>query len=324
MSVKIEQHWAQFTVILFCAVASVIGLIVSVMLQDTLAIGGALVSVLAYGGFAVAAYFRQRWAYLSTVVVATLLTSAILVIDGGVRAQFLPVFFIPPVMALILAGPTAVALSGITALVMPALLIPGENNPYTHPITLIICVLAIAGMTVGRMVLDTLVERSHKAEQAARAAEADAQREAALAQARADELEVTTNEQRRLIEVIGTLELPTVPLAENILLLPMVGHLDTRRMQLISAHLLNQIATQRIKVVILDLAGVPLIDSEVARHIQQLIDAVNLMGAEVCVTGIRADVARTMTDLGIQMNATSIARTPQEVLASLYDVNRSN
>lgn len=48
------------------------------------------------------------------------------------------------------------------------------------------------------------------------------------------------------------------------------------------------------------------------------------MGAEVRVTGIRADVARTMTDLGIQMNATSIARTPQEVLASLYTVHRSN
>lgn len=321
---KIEQYWAQFTVILFCAIAAAAGLIVGVVLQDTASITGAVVGLVAYGGLAIAAYFRQRWANLSTVIVSTLLTSAILVVDGNARGAFSPAFFIPPVMALILAGPMAVVLSGLTTLIVPSVLITGGENPYTLPIAIVVCILTIAGMTVGRIVLDTLVERSHTAEQAARASEADAQREAALAQARAGELEVMVNEQRRLIEVIGTLELPTVPLAESILLLPMVGHLDTRRMQAISSHLLSQISTQRVKVVILDLAGVPLIDSKVALHIQHLIDAVGLMGSEVRVTGIRADVARTMTDLGIQMNATSIARTPQEVLASLYTLHRSN
>lgn len=315
---RIEQFWAQFTIILFCALASAAGLIVALIIQDVPTMGGAAIGLLVYGGLALARYYKQEWANLTTVVVSTLLTGLVLVADGQSRGEFAPAFFIPSVMALVLAGPAAVAIGGAVSLALPALLITLPENPYTQPVTIVVCVLAIAGMTVGRIVLDTLVERSHIAEQAARAAEADAQREAALAQARADELEVTANEQKRLIEVIGTLELPMVPLAESILLLPMVGHLDTRRMQAISAHLLHQIALERIRVVILDLAGVPLIDSKVAFHIQQMIDAVSLMGSEVRVTGIRAEVARTMIDLGIQMNSTSIARTPQEVLASLY------
>jgi rsbT co-antagonist protein RsbR len=312
---RIDQRRAQFTVILLCALASAAGLIGSLFSGSPSLIGGSAVGLLAYGGFAVASYFQQRWANLATVILSTLLTSILLVFDGQTRGEFSAAAFVAPVMALMLAGPFTVALSGIINFGVPALFIGTVPNPYTQPLTVVVSLLVLAGMTVGRAVLDTLVERSQAAEQAARTAQAEALREAQLAQLRAGELESKTVEQQRLIEVIGTLELPMVPIADSVLFLPLVGHLDSRRMQAISARLLNQLGEQRVSMVILDIAGVSVIDTQVAQHIQQLISAVGLMGAKVSLTGIRANVAHTMTELGINMRAITIARTPQEVLA---------
>jgi anti-anti-sigma regulatory factor len=314
-AVRIEQRRAQFTIILLCALAAVLGLAVALVSRNIPLIVASAISVIAYGGLAVASYYRQGWANLTTVVISTLLTSVALIGDAQTRGQFSAALFVPPVMALILAGPVAVAISGLFTLALPAIFVNLPDNPYTQSITLVVSLLVIAGMTVGRLVLDTMVQRSQEAEQAARAAQADAKREEALAQSRAGELEAQTLEQQRLIELIGTLELPVVSLAEGVVLLPILGHLDTRRMQAISTRLLNQIAEQRISTVILDLAGVSMIDTLVAQHIQQLIAAIGLLGAKVNLTGIRAEVAHAMANLGVDLRSVSIARTPQEVLS---------
>lgn len=321
---RIDQHRAQFTIILLFAIASVLGLIAAVATQSVPNIVGAVIGVVVYGGLSVASYYRQRWANITTVIITTILNSALLVIDGQARGEFSAAAMIPSVISLMLAGPLAVAASGVVAFAVPAFFITLADNPYRQPITVLVYLVVVAGMTVGRAVLDTLIERSAAAEQAARTAQADAQREAALAQARADELETKAREQERLIEVIGTLELPMVPLADNLLFLPLVGHLDSRRMQAISSRLLNQIAEQRVSMVILDIAGVSIIDTQVAQHIQQLISAVALMGAKVSLTGIRADVAQAMTGLGINLRSISIARTPQEILTELSSTRRLN
>jgi rsbT co-antagonist protein RsbR len=106
---------------------------------------------------------------------------------------------------------------------------------------------------------------------------------------------------RRQSEAIRELSTPVLQIRERLLLLPLVGVIDSHRAKMITDNLLHAIRAARAKVVVIDVTGVATIDSKVANHLVQTVTAARLMGAFAIVTGITADVAQSMVALGIEL-----------------------
>jgi rsbT co-antagonist protein RsbR len=102
-------------------------------------------------------------------------------------------------------------------------------------------------------------------------------------------------------EAIRDLSTPVLELQEGLLLLPIVGMIDTERARQLTESLLEAIAEGRARVVVMDLTGVPTMDTAVANHLMQTVAAARLMGATALVTGISADNAQTLVRLGIDL-----------------------
>lgn len=93
-----------------------------------------------------------------------------------------------------------------------------------------------------------------------------------------------------------------IPVFDKISVMPLVGTIDTERAKLIMENLLEGVVKQRAEVVLLDITGVPVVDTMVAHHIIQAADAVRLVGAKCMLVGIRPEIAQTIVTLGINLN----------------------
>lgn len=109
-----------------------------------------------------------------------------------------------------------------------------------------------------------------------------------------------------------------IPVFEKISVMPLVGTIDTERAKLIMENILDGVVEQRAEVVLLDITGVPIVDTMVAHHIIQAADAVRLIGAKCMLVGIRPEIAQTIVALGIQLNdyttTSTLQRGMQEAL----------
>jgi rsbT co-antagonist protein RsbR len=106
---------------------------------------------------------------------------------------------------------------------------------------------------------------------------------------------------RRQQEAIRDLSTPVLQIRERLLLLPIIGVIDSQRGRLITEGLLRSIRANRAKVVVMDITGVATIDSKVANHLLQTVTAARLMGALVIVTGLSSEVAQSLVSLGIDL-----------------------
>lgn len=107
-------------------------------------------------------------------------------------------------------------------------------------------------------------------------------------------------QQQQEIQELST---PVLQMRDRLLLLPVVGLIDTQRARLITQHLLQSIRATRAKVVVIDITGVPAVDSKVANHLLQTVAAARLMGATAVVTGLSAEVAQALVTLGVDLSA---------------------
>jgi anti-anti-sigma regulatory factor len=123
--------------------------------------------------------------------------------------------------------------------------------------------------------------------------------------------------EQRQRALIATLETPTVAVGDGVLLAPIIGTIDSTRAQQITTRLLGDISEQRVNLLIIDIAGVTLVDTAVAKALIETIQAVRLLGCAVVLTGITASVATTLTQLGIALDGVQTLRSPQDVLMSL-------
>jgi rsbT co-antagonist protein RsbR len=107
---------------------------------------------------------------------------------------------------------------------------------------------------------------------------------------------------RRQQEAIRELSTPTLQVRDRLLILPIIGLLDTHRAKQLTDGLLQAIRAHRAKVVVVDMTGVATVDSKVANHLIQTVEAARLMGASVIVTGLSADVAQSLVTLGVDLS----------------------
>jgi rsbT co-antagonist protein RsbR len=113
-------------------------------------------------------------------------------------------------------------------------------------------------------------------------------------------------ERERIIRqqqmAIRELSTPVLKVREQLLILPIIGALDAARAQQLTEQLLNSIRDNRAKVVVIDITGVPGIDGNVANRLVQAVRASGLMGAHVIITGLSAEIARTLVNLGVDLS----------------------
>jgi rsbT co-antagonist protein RsbR len=102
---------------------------------------------------------------------------------------------------------------------------------------------------------------------------------------------------------IRELSTPVIRVYNRVLLLPLVGTVDSHRAHQIMETLLTRVVDEQARVVIVDIAGVPVVDTRVADHLLKTTEAVRLVGAETIITGISAQVARTIVQLGVDISA---------------------
>ncbi len=114
-----------------------------------------------------------------------------------------------------------------------------------------------------------------------------------------EERERVIRQQQSAIRELST---PVLKVREQILILPIIGALDAARARQLTEQLLRGIRENRAKVVVIDITGVPSIDMTVANHMVQAVRASGLMGARVIITGLSADIAQTLVNLGVDLS----------------------
>jgi rsbT co-antagonist protein RsbR len=107
---------------------------------------------------------------------------------------------------------------------------------------------------------------------------------------------------RQQQEAIRELSTPVLQVRERLLILPIIGVIDSQRARQLTEQLLRGIRNNRAKVVVVDITGVPTIDSTVANHLVQTVEASRLMGASVIITGLSSEIAQTLVTIGVDLS----------------------
>ncbi|MEU8822172.1 STAS domain-containing protein [Streptomyces sp. NPDC048636] len=121
---------------------------------------------------------------------------------------------------------------------------------------------------------------------------------------------------RRQSQQLMELSTPVVRLWRQVLAVPLIGTLDTARTQVVMENLLQAIQDHEALVAIVDITGVPTVDTAVAQHLMQTVNAVRLMGADCVISGVRPSIAQTIAQLGIDLSAILTRATLADALAA--------
>jgi rsbT co-antagonist protein RsbR len=120
---------------------------------------------------------------------------------------------------------------------------------------------------------------------------------------------------RRQQEELLELSTPVVKLWDGILALPMIGTLDSARTQIVMESLLHRIVETGAEIAIVDITGVPTVDTLVAQHLLKTVTAIRLMGADCIISGIRPQIAQTIVHLGVELQGVTTKATLADALA---------
>jgi rsbT co-antagonist protein RsbR len=123
--------------------------------------------------------------------------------------------------------------------------------------------------------------------------------------------EVINRQQQEMLE----LSTPVVKLWEGILALPMIGTLDSARTQIVMEALLHKIVETGSQLAIIDITGVPTVDTLVAQHLLKTVTAIRLMGADCIISGVRPQIAQTIVHLGVDLAGVTTKANLADALA---------
>ncbi|KQR55497.1 STAS domain-containing protein [Acidovorax sp. Leaf160] len=122
--------------------------------------------------------------------------------------------------------------------------------------------------------------------------------------------EIIVRQQEELLE----LSTPVVKLWDGVLAVPMIGTLDSNRTQVVMETLLQRIVETEAELAIIDITGVPTVDTLVAQHLLKTVTAIRLMGADCIISGIRPQIAQTIVHLGIDLDGIGTKATLADAL----------
>jgi rsbT co-antagonist protein RsbR len=123
--------------------------------------------------------------------------------------------------------------------------------------------------------------------------------------------EIINRQQQELLE----LSTPVVKLWDGILALPMIGTLDSARTQFVMESLLQKIVETESQIAIIDITGVPTVDTLVAQHLLKTVTALRLMGADCIISGVRPQIAQTIVHLGVDLQGVTTKANLADALA---------
>ena len=127
--------------------------------------------------------------------------------------------------------------------------------------------------------------------------------------------EVIRGQQADMLE----LSTPVVQLYDAILALPLIGTLDSARTQVVMENLLQRIVETGAEIAIIDITGVPTVDTLVAQHLLKAVSAARLMGADCIISGIRPQIAQTIVHLGVELADVATKATMASAFALALD-----
>lgn len=119
---------------------------------------------------------------------------------------------------------------------------------------------------------------------------------------------------------ITEISTPVIRIWDGILALPIIGTLDSQRTQVVMENLLQEIVESSSTIAILDISGVPAVDSLVAQHLIKTVAATRLMGAECIISGIRPEIAQTVVHLGIDLSSIVTKATLSSALKHAFSL----
>ena len=131
-----------------------------------------------------------------------------------------------------------------------------------------------------------------------------------------EERERVISEQQEALRELST---PVLQFRERLLLLPIIGVLDSDRARQLTEQLLGSIQEKRARVVVIDITGVATVDETVANHLVQTVEASRLMGASTILTGLSSEIAQTLVDLGVDL---SMMQTVGDLQGGLEEAER--
>jgi rsbT co-antagonist protein RsbR len=148
---------------------------------------------------------------------------------------------------------------------------------------------------------------------------------AVAAQAETEQAREQIARQLGMIEqkdsLLREISVPVLPLSNSTMVMPLVGALDTDRLRQIQHQALHHLEGRALKCLILDITGVPVVDTQVAQGLMQVIQSARLLGTETVVVGVRPEVAQTIVQLGINLGAVTTRSSLESGIA--YALNRS-
>lgn len=142
---------------------------------------------------------------------------------------------------------------------------------------------------------------------------------------RSAELESSLAAQQQLLDTVKQLSTPLLPVMDGVVILPIVGHIDTQRADHIMHTLLHGVAARRARVAILDLTGIAMLDTHVLALLMQAVRATELLGARVLLAGFSAAMAQVIVEQGVTLGEIHSYRDLASALeAAATDVQRNN
>jgi rsbT co-antagonist protein RsbR len=271
-----------------------------------------------------------RAAGITIVLVILAVTGAAMALYGRSHIQFtLPTLAIPVVLAGMLLGRRTLWLTAALAVAIVAVTSLGMvyapqwfgtlRVPEAHPLVFtagFALVIVILTLILDRFsgLLRQALEQAHAREAELEALRASLERTVAE---RTAVLQQKVDELRTAHDTVRMLSVPALPVLPGVLVLPLIGAFDSRRIADLHRTTLNAVEQRRAKSVIFDVTGIPSMDTHTAQALLQTAAAVRLLGAQPWLVGLRAEVAQTIVELGIDLRAFRTSASLEGAISTL-------
>lgn len=275
---------------------------------------------------------RRGWNYAGLVITAFITAAIVMTLD---EKQLLKgadlIILVPPALAMLLTSPRWIIISA-SAIFVSLIVQGGWQSTFLDPFYIMIYSLIIGCFVGVWMITNSAFKNAVcaqvDAEQAAQALqlanenlEQRVTERTAEVQSNLVAIQTQAAEQARLLQendqqrrTIRELSVPVIPVSDTTMVMPLVGELDTERLDYIHSHALETLERSKAHTLVIDITAVPMVDSQVAQGLMRIAQAARLLGSKVVLVGIRPEVAQTIVGLGLNVSSLTTYSNLQSAL----------